>query len=182
MDIINFPEKELWLRPITSASVANVKALMQSCYSPVYQHLWEDGGQWYLDTTFSESAVLLDLQESDSPYWIIEWRGQPAGILRLNLYKACPNLTKEVKALKLHRIYLHPRTHRQGIGRTLMEFILKYAQQLDREVVWLEAMDTQTDALKFYEKMGFETKGAFRLDFDRMHSQLRGMVRMVAAV
>jgi ribosomal protein S18 acetylase RimI-like enzyme len=63
-----------------------------------------------------------------------------------------------------------------------MEFLFKKARQLDRQIVWLEAMDTQTEALRFYETMGFETKGQFRLSFDRMHTELRGMVRMVAEV
>lgn len=181
MKLITFPEKELLLRPITAASAADLLPLMRACYTPVYEHLWEDAGHWYVNKMFSEAAVLQDLQVPDAPYWVVEWQGRPAGILRLNLLKPCPD-QREVTGLKLHRIYLHPRTHRQGVGRALIAFIIEYAQKLGRQIVWLEAMDTQTSALRFYETVGFETKGTFRLDYTRMYPAMRGMIRMTVEV
>lgn len=177
---ISFPEKELLLRPVTAQNATSINPLMLSCYPSVYQHLWEDQGEWYVDTTFSQEAVLKEIQEETAPYWIVEWKGEASGILRLITEQTCPDLSPDHKALKLHRIYLHPRTHRQGIGRQLMAFVFNYARQNNRDFVWLEAMDTQTDAIKFYEKMQFETTGTFRLSFERMHPHLRGMLRMVA--
>ena len=39
-------------------------------------------------------------------------------------------------------------------------------------------MDTQKQALKFYEKEGFKTINQMRLDFKLIHEELRGMVTM----
>lgn len=103
------------------------------------------------------------------------------GVLRLNLdkespdYPACP-------ALKLHRLYLHPRTHGHGIGRALVDFTLAKARELNKAYLWLEAMDTQPAALAFYKKMDFETTGTFRLTFEQMDEHWRGMVRMTREV
>ncbi|MEL7222124.1 MAG: hypothetical protein AAGJ93_12450, partial [Bacteroidota bacterium] len=99
-------KKELVLRPVTTQNANSIHGLMMSCYPPVYQHLWQDQGQWYVDNTFKEKAVLQELQDREALYWIVEWQGETAGILRLVNKKVCPELSPDSKALKLHRIYL----------------------------------------------------------------------------
>jgi ribosomal protein S18 acetylase RimI-like enzyme len=150
---------------------------MQACYPPVYAHLWPDGGKWYLNETYREEAVLKDLAEADAPYWIVQWEGSPVGILRWHRHQPCPDYP-EVAGLKLHRIYLHLRTHGLGIGRQLMALADAEAHCLGKALVWLEAMDTQQAAQGFYEKMGYQVTGTFRLSFSRMPEHYRGMVRM----
>lgn len=154
---------------------------MQACYPPVYAHLWEDQGDWYVQEMYHEQAVLQDLADETARYWVVVWQGTPAGILRLKMHQESPDHPGR-PALKLHRIYLHPRTHGHGIGRELLAFTVAQARELNKEYIWLEAMDTQQDALGFYEKMGFRTTGTFRLTFERMHEHLRGMVRMTKEV
>jgi diamine N-acetyltransferase len=168
---------QLVLRAVQLAKAAEVYPLMAACYPPVYAHLWEDGGQWYLEHVFSETAVLRDLAEADAPYWFVEWQGQRVGILRLCLHQPSPEFP-DGNALKLHRIYLHPAAHGLGVGQALMEYTLAQARLLHKAAIWLEAMDTQTAALGFYEKQGYTTYATFRLTFERMHPHLRGMVRM----
>lgn len=167
----------LSLCPITSHNAAEILPLMQACYPPVYQHLWEDQGDWYLQRTYGINSVLEDLAKPDAPYWIVQWQTAPAGILRLQLHERTPDFPGQ-QALKLQRIYLHPSTHGQGIGRQLMEFAFAQAIELGKGMVWLEAMDTQQTAQAFYHKMGFRTTGTLRLPFVRMHSHYRGMIRM----
>ena len=168
---------QLVLRAVQLAKAAEVYPLMAACYPPVYAHLWEDGGQLYLEHVFSETAVLRDLAEADAPYWFVEWQGQRVGILRLCLHQPSPEFP-DGNALKLHRIYLHPAAHGLGVGQALMEYTLAQARLLHKAAIWLEAMDTQTAALGFYEKQGYTTYATFRLTFERMHPHLRGMVRM----
>lgn len=167
----------LSLEPVTEDNAATILPLMQACYPPVYAHLWEDGGTWYLNETYREEAVLKDLMEADAPYWIVHWEGYPVGILRWNLHQPCLDYPAEA-GLKLHRIYLHPSTHGKGIGRELLTLTDREAQRLGKSLVWLEAMDTQQAAQGFYEKMGYQVTGTLRLSFERMHEHYRGMIRM----
>ena len=168
----------LSLVPVTEENAATILPLMQACYPPVYAHLWEDGGEWYLNETYREEAVLRDLAEADAPYWIVHWEGSPAGILRWNLHLSCQDYPEEA-GLKLHRIYLHPSTHGNGLGRQLLTLTDTEARRLGKTLVWLEAMDTQQAAQGFYEKMGYRVTGTLRLSFARMHDHFKGMVRMV---
>lgn len=171
----------LSLVPVTEENAAKILPLMQACYPPVYAHLWEDGGKWYLNETYREEAVLKDLAEADAPYWMVHWEGSPVGILRWNLHLSCVDYPEEA-GLKLHRIYLHPRTHGQGIGRQLLALTDAEARRLGKALVWLEAMDTQQAAQGFYEKMGYQVTGTLRLSFERMHEHYRGMIRMTNRV
>jgi ribosomal protein S18 acetylase RimI-like enzyme len=134
-----------------------------------------------MQETYGEKAVLRELADARARYWIVHWQGASVGILRLNLDQESPDHPGR-PALKLHRVYLHPRTHGHGIGRTLMDFTLAKARELNKAYVWLEAMDTQAAALAFYKKMGFETTGTFRLTFEQMEGHWRGMVRMTREV
>lgn len=166
---------------VTEENAGTILPLMQACYPPVYAHLWEDGGKWYLNETYREEAVLKDLTEVDAPYWIVQWEDRPAGILRWNLHQSCVDYPGEA-GLKLHRIYLHPSTHGQGIGRQLLALTDNTARDLGKTLVWLEAMDTQQAAQGFYEQMGYQVTGTLRLSFERMHEHYRGMVRMTKRV
>lgn len=167
----------LSLEPVTEDNAATILPLMQACYPPVYAHMWADGGEWYLRETYCVEAVLKDLSEIEAPYWIVHWEGNPVGILRWRRHKPCVDYPDKV-GLKLHRIYLHPSTHGQGVGRQLMAATDAEARSLGKALVWLEAMDTQEAAQGFYEKMGYRVTGTLRLSFSRMHEKYRGMVRM----
>jgi GNAT superfamily N-acetyltransferase len=66
----------------------------------------------------------------------------------------------------------------KGYGRQAVEFCFDYAKNLKKEIIWLKAMDS-SDAVAFYENLGFEVCGTFRLDFPQMKPEFRGMVIML---
>ena len=41
--------------------------------------------------------------------------------------------------------------------------------------IWLEAMECQPQAKRFYEKMGFELAMTYQLDFEMMFPEYRGI-------
>lgn len=167
----------LTLIPIQENNAALVLPLMSACYPPVYAHLWQDAAVWYLQQTYKREQVLRDVQLDHSPYFLVNWEGENAGILWYKMHDHSPDFP-DTPALKLQRIYLHPATHGNGIGRTIMNYVADQAKDLGKELVWLEAMDTQLTAHRFYEKMGYRKTGTYRLAFTRMHSHYRGMLRM----
>lgn len=181
MQNISFSNPQLQLRSITPVNAVDVLPLMQRCYPPVYQHLWEDGGEWYLQHSYRESQVLTDIAAPNTNYWFVDWEGQAVGIFRVCWQQACPDLAAPT-AVKLNRIYLHPDTIGQGIGGQLMDYLIAEMHQQGYQHLWLEAMDTQIPAVRFYEKWDMATVGTFRLTFERMHSHLRGMLRMAVKI
>jgi len=167
----------LSLSLISMNDALQLKQLMHRIYPPVYKHLWEDNGHWYVEETFNTKQLKKELADLKGFYYFIKFKESTIGILRLihdfNLVDV-----PTIKATKLHRIYLDPKTHGKAIGTLLMDWVTEQARQNNSQLLWLEAMDTQEQALQFYKKRGYVISSDFRLTFELMHSHLRGMHKM----
>lgn len=63
------------------------------------------------------------------------------------------------KSLMLHRIYLVEAFWGQHIGHVLLQYILAFAESNGYEWLWLIVWEENRQALRFYEKWGFEHFG-----------------------
>lgn len=162
---------------ITLSDAESLLKLMYSIYVPPYKQLWQDGGEWYVQNTFKSNVLKEELSEKNAAYYFVEFKNEKIGILRLIQNVALIDFENK-KATKLHRIYLDPKVHGKGIGKLLMDWTTQKAIENNSDILWLEVMDTQEQALKFYKKLGYEIASDFKLEFDLMHRHLRGMHRM----
>ena len=151
--------------------------LMHTIYPPPYKHLWEDDGAWYVENTFNSGVLKEELSEKNAGYYFVEYKNKRIGILRIR-YNIPLKDFENKKASKLHRVYLDPKAHGNGIGKLLMDWATREALKNNSQLLWLEAMDTQEQALQFYKNLGYQIAGDFRLTFELMHVHLRGMHRM----
>ena len=116
-------------------------------------------------------------QEKQEYYFVLN-QDRTIGILRIIFgidFKNHP----DNKSLKLHRIYLHPNTQGKGLGKKIVSWIETIGIEKKYENLWLEAMDTQEQALHFYKNKGFSTVNKKILDFSLLHIHLRGMYVML---
>ena len=60
------------------------------------------------------------------------------------------------KQVKLHRLYLHPKIHGNGIGKELLSWLEEKAKKNNYSTIWLDAMNEQPQAFQFYKKRGFK--------------------------
>ncbi len=167
----------LSLRTISFADALQLKQLMYRIYPPPYKHLWKDNGHWYVEETFNEIALKKELSEPNAAYYFVAYQAETIGVLRF-IHNVPLSDVPESKATKLHRIYLDPKLHGKGIGAVLMQWVKKQTIENGSQILWLEAMDTQQQALQFYKNLGYEVSSDFRLSFKLMHEHLRGMHRM----
>lgn len=167
----------LQLKALETHDQAELLTLMQTIYPPVYGHLWEDGSLKYLKKIYGESNFQQELSEGATHYLRVYVEEVPSGVLRVIHSRKCPDFP-ERSAMKLQRIFLHPETHGKGIGKKIMDWVVDQAKQEGKDLLWLECMDTQQQALRFYEKMGFQRGGAFDYPSDKMKKEFRGMIRM----
>ena len=156
---------------------SDVFNLMQTIYPPVYEHLWEDGGKAYLESVYGEANFQRELLRENTYSWRVHVEEEFCGVLRLILERECPDFPNR-STMKLQRIYLHPDTHGKGVGKKIMDWVVNQATQEGKDLLWLECMDSQPQALRFYEKMGFQKGGAFEYPSDEMKKEFRGMIRM----
>ncbi|MBL7816694.1 MAG: GNAT family N-acetyltransferase [Saprospiraceae bacterium] len=178
--------------PLTIDDAAWLSKVALKAYFDHYRHLWFDAGEWYAEKCFNVEQLRLELSDENALFFGVEDDKEPLGFLKINQnYPLSKNRcqsdvlqletfdSEEIEnALELERIYLTKQGQGRGIGRMLVDYTFTIGQELQKEVVWLKAMDTSLEAIAFYEKMGFKTCATMRLTFERMKPILRGMVAM----
>lgn len=150
---------------------------MTKIYPSTYAYLWQDGGTWYLDHIYNIEAVKADIGESDGQLSFVVLHDTIVGILKVQWKLPYPD-RPEKRSCRLHRLYLAPEVHGTGLASTLMDYVEWRAVDEGAELLWLDCMDSEPRALRFYEKHGFEKGRLYHLDFLRMHDRYRGIFLM----
>ena len=169
--------QQLTFLPITADDQPRLLDLMQRIYPPVYAHFWPDGGHWYVQSQYNQENFQRELQEAGADYRFVTVGDTAVGIVRTIADRSPPELPGR-RAGKLHRLYLDPAVHGQGIGGQVVQFALAQSRQRKEGLLWLEAMDSAPAALAFYERMAFEQLSHFTLDMPKMYPARRGMWRL----
>jgi ribosomal protein S18 acetylase RimI-like enzyme len=68
--------------------------------------------------------------------------------------------------------------HGLGIGQLLIDWTIERSKAHQSSLLWLEAMDTQIQSLKFYQKNHFQISGSFNLEVPNIIDTWKGMHRM----
>lgn len=152
-------------------------SLMKEIYPPAYSHFWEDDGTWYVNTQYSKEHILKELSEEKNDYYFVLFKNEIIGNFRIIWDKKLEGLSTE-KQVKLHRIYLHPKTHGNGIGKKLLSWLEEKAKNTHYEIIWLDAMNEQPQAFKFYKNLGFQYHSHTFLPFDLLHDEVRKMSQL----
>lgn len=176
MEIIAITES-LTLESITSNGYEKLYRLMYDIYPKTYAHFWTDNGDWYVNMLYNPTNIQQELMEENAAFYFVNFEHDVVGILRIQYHETYPKYPDR-KATKLHRIYLDPKTHRKGIGKALINWTKEQAKLVGDEILWLEGMDTQSPAISFYEKMGFQIGSHVILPHVRILVERRGMHQM----
>ena len=143
-------------------------------YLPHYTHLWrENNANWYLKKCFGDDFLAAEIKDANVEYYIISAGEMNIGVLKLVLQKPLPDSNVE-NALYLEKLYFIKEWTGKGAGRELMNFTFERARQLNRECVWLVAMDTAGKPVAAYERAGFAVHSRGRIDFELMRDEFRG--------
>ncbi len=93
----------------------------------------------------------LEMVEADyAYYYVAELEGEIAGCCGIRNMAGEGEITNVVVAEKFRR---------RGIGRALMEYMLKEAKLLGMESATLEVRVSNTPAIRLYESLGFKGEG-----------------------
>ncbi len=150
---------------------------MTIIYPPAYSHFWTDNGASYIKSQYSKENILKELSEEKADYYFILFNDEVIGNFRFIWDKKLKGLSEE-KQVKLHRVYLHPKTQGNGIGKQLISWLEKKAIEKGFQIIWLDAMNEQKQAFKFYEKLGYRYYSHVLLPFGLMHEEVRKMIQV----
>ena len=168
-----FLPNDIELKLLGAEDAAQLRAIAIKAYMDHYADSWYDNGTWYMQNHFSIARLQEELADKHARFYFIYHKSILVGFIKLNLRKPLPN-NKE-NAVELERIYLLRSASGKGIGTFVLDFILDIARNQQAKLVWLKAMDTSQDAVRFYEKAGFEICGTHQVDYVQKREGMRGM-------
>ncbi len=170
--------KTIKLSPIKNQDQALLEKLMWHIYPPPYKHMWENEDcTWYINRFYSQQALDKDLVQPNSHYYFIEYQEQLVVVFRIQFNTQIASYTNKTGTF-IDRIYLNNMTQGKGVAATLFKWLENEAKQADDSFVWLKAMDSQEQALKFYTKQGMQTVGTSTYPAELLLKPLRGMLVM----
>lgn len=164
----------------TDSETGIIVDLSRNIYKEYYLHLWHTGGaDWYMeDYAYSTEKIMRELMDRNIEYFIARENDIELGYLKINLNKKLAGF-ETLNAIEVERIYLYKNAAGKGFGKQLMQIAMNKARELKKDIIFLKAMDSSTDALKFYKKLGYEICGRLQLPlptFHLMKEKYRGMV------
>jgi diamine N-acetyltransferase len=166
----------LEIQSITLTDLETFSDVATRAYFDHYKHLWYDEGAWYAHKCFNINQLDEEISDKKNLFFMVIFNEKPVGFLKLRPEN---QLTEQTgNGFEVERIYLTKEVTGKGVGRRLMEFAIEMARQQHKDYVWLKAMDSSHDAIRFYESLGFEICGTSRLDFEQMKTEFLGMVAM----
>lgn len=165
------------LTPCTAENITLLKDIAIRSYKNHYLYLWYDGGESYLAHNFKEETLKAEHSDPNAAFFLIYQEEELVGFLKLNIDQALEGYTAH-ECLELERIYLLKKASGRGIGSKVVAFTNQYAQEKGKKIVWLKAMDSSHQALRFYIQNGFEICGTYLLDMPQMKEEYRGMYIM----
>ncbi len=112
----------------------------------------------YIQQNFTLEKVSADLQHPQVKVFLVKKGAALAGYSVIR-WDRTHELLRDVKSLMLHRIYLVKAYWGQQIGHFLLQHILQFAKTEGYEWLWLVVWVENKQALRFYEKWGFEHFG-----------------------
>ena len=136
---------------------------MRDAFGPPYNpaELVEE----YIQSAMTVPLLETELNDPRATFFLLELPDKTvAGYAKLRRH-APPRRMPERNALEIQRIYLSKNQVGQGRGRRLMEHCLNWARQQGHRAVWLGVWERNTNALTFYEKMGFVRFGFHYFQF-----------------
>ncbi len=166
----------LRIEKISTSEVEKISEVATQAYFDHYRHLWYDEGEWYAHKCFNISQLTEELSDDKNKFFFAILDENPIGFLKLRPENQLAE--QEGNGFEIERIYLTNEATGRGVGRKLMEFAIEMASQQNKDYVWLKAMDSSQNAIRFYESLGFEICGTSRLDFEQMKTEYLGMVAM----
>lgn len=166
----------LRIEKITISEIEKFSEVATLAYFDHYRHLWYDEGEWYAHKCFNVNQLSEELSDNKNEFFFAILDKNPVGFLKLRPENQLAG--QDGDGFEVERIYLTNEATGMRVGRKLMEFAIEMAMQQNKDYVWLKAMDSSRNAIRFYESLGFEICGTSRLDFEQMKTEYLGMVAM----
>jgi ribosomal protein S18 acetylase RimI-like enzyme len=166
---------------IQQIRLSDLETLHKACceiYTQNFSEHWnEDGLEQYINKVFGIDTLDIELADKNIQYYMAFIKQEPVAFMKINLFSNLPGLDME-KGIELDKIYILPQFKGMKIGKRLLEVAFNIAGSAKKEIFWLSVIDTNREAISFYEKAGFKFHSKTKLSYPKFKEELKGMWRM----
>ena len=166
---------------LKKASLHDIPALKEICtdaYAKNFYHHWNENGlEWYLEREFGDEKLEADLANRHLAYYFIVNDEKPVGFVKIRYNAVLSGVSSE--AVELEKIYILPGFKGKGLGKQAFSEIIKSLKKQGIKTVFLRVIDSNTDAIAFYQKQGFTWHSNTHFDLPYFKGELKEMHRMV---
>lgn len=152
------------IRPVTINELEKLSEISET----TFRETFSDQNPPEIIDAHCASAFTIDklrgeFDTAGSAFFFHEFEGEISGFLKLNIG---PAQTEDFgdDHLEIERIYLLRTFHGKGLGKSLLNYAITYAQGIGKTVVWLGVWEENTNAIGFYKALGFEPFGEHIFD------------------
>lgn len=170
--------KDIQIKVLSIKDHPTLLSLLKRIYPPSYKHLWHNEDcSFYFNKFYSKENLKIELSNANAAYYFVYHNSNRVGILRFVHHTPFEDFPK-IKSTYLNRIYLGEEAQGKGVAKQLFNWTENYVKENGGHLIWLKVMDSQKQALRFYEKQGYKLGKPTNLEFELIHPNLRGMYTM----
>jgi len=134
-------------------------AISQRTFTDTFAaHNTEENMRMYLSRNMSDGSMKAELEDPSSEFYFALVDDVVAGYLKLKYNSGVEGLDESTN-VEIERIYVLNEFQQNGLGRKLLERAVKLAVDAGYEYIWLGVWEHNTNAIEFYEHLGFEPFG-----------------------
>jgi diamine N-acetyltransferase len=153
----------------TPSDLADLRAIAYQTYDDTFRAMnTPETMQAYLSAAFDLSKLEAELHNPHSTFFFLFDEGRLAGYLKLNEADAQTE-SSDPTALEIERIYVKKEFQGLGHGKRLIQYALEIARERSKCSAWLGVWEKNTNALAFYERMGFVKAGTHEFIMGKEH-------------
>lgn len=170
----------LKIKPCTEEDIDDLLNVAKQSYLEHYTYLWDDNGAGYMQASFNPGKLHDELSNPNSAFFLLHDGQKFVGLIKLNINSPAAGFSADT-ALELERIYFIKEASGKGLGKEAINFVVGFARQRQKTVIWLKAMDSSA-AVEFYKRRGFQIISGFELHYLNLKDEYKGMYVMALSL
>ncbi|MCS3431353.1 GNAT family N-acetyltransferase [Klebsiella sp. BIGb0407] len=141
------------IRPATINDIPLLSQLAPDIYREHFSHLWYSAEEMeaYLVSEYSESILTKSLKDP-AVGWFVAYNNAPIGFAKLTRDSVIPDTN--LSGVLLNKLYLNAAVTGKKYGKVMFEYLVREAKKQKQTFFWLEVLEQNPRARKFYEQQG----------------------------
>ena len=148
--------KNLLIKECILKDIEEIKYISERTFYETFSHEnTKEDMENYLKENFSYNKLESEINNKASKFYIVKSDENVVAYMKLNFDKAQTELGHN-NTLEIQRIYVLQEYKGKHIGKKLIRKVTEIGKESNLDYIWLGVWEHNLDAIRFYEKQGFE--------------------------